>query len=187
LTPPQLAVQSTPRFAGSPVTTAAKVTAVSAGTLAGGGSVIVMPVTVEMMVTEAAEALLRSVLESAVTATVLFKGTPEGAVNMVVPPLAVCAGAKDPQMGALPQVAIQSTPAIAVSLLTEAETGAEAPTVIETGGAWLIATEIIGVTDEELAALLDPHPATASKGMRMSAKGRNARQRFPEKLFSSWF
>ena len=124
-------------------------------------------------------------LESAVTATVLFKGTPEGAVNIVVPPLVVCAGEKDPQMGALPQVAIQSTPAIAMSSLTVAETGAEAPTTMEAGGAWVMATEIIGVTDEELAALLDPQPASASKETKISARDRNARQRFPEKSFLS--
>jgi hypothetical protein len=55
-------------------------------------------------------------------------------VNTVVPPLAVCAGEKEPQLGVLPQIATQSTPAAAVSLLTLAETEAEVPTTMEAGG-----------------------------------------------------
>ena len=50
---------------------------------------IVTPVTVEMMVTLLERALLWSVAESAVTATVVFAGTASGAVKTVVPPLAV--------------------------------------------------------------------------------------------------
>jgi hypothetical protein len=82
----------------------------------------VIPVTVDVMVTVAAKALLRSVVESAVIDMVLCAGTANGAVYVVVPPLAVCAGEKEPQLGALAQVATQSTPAFATSLLTIAET-----------------------------------------------------------------
>jgi len=45
LKPPQSAVQSTPRFAGSPATVADRVTAEPAGAVAGGGWVIVTLVT----------------------------------------------------------------------------------------------------------------------------------------------
>jgi hypothetical protein len=54
----QVAVQSTPRFAGSPATVAPKLTTPPAGTEAGRGGVMVIPVTVEVMVTIAAKALL---------------------------------------------------------------------------------------------------------------------------------
>jgi hypothetical protein len=70
-----------------------------------------------------------------VTVTVLCAGTPRGAVKVVAAPLGVWEGEKEPHWGALPHIATQSTPALAVSLLTVAETGAELPTVSEEGGA----------------------------------------------------
>jgi hypothetical protein len=58
LIPPQFAVQSTPKLAGSPATVAATVTKPEAGALAGGACVIVIPVTVDITVTLAVEYLL---------------------------------------------------------------------------------------------------------------------------------
>jgi hypothetical protein len=118
----QVAVQSTPRFAGSPVTTAPRLIAAPAGTDAGIAELITIFVTKDETVIVDDADLLRSVVESAVTATVFFDGTLKGAVYVVVPPLAVCAGEKVPQLGALPQSATQSTPAFATSLLTVADT-----------------------------------------------------------------
>jgi hypothetical protein len=53
-----VAVQSTPRFAGSPTTVAPKLTSAPAGIDAGGWLVMTMPVTVEMMTTLEAAVLL---------------------------------------------------------------------------------------------------------------------------------
>jgi hypothetical protein len=111
----QVAVQSAPRFAASPVTDAPKVTTAPAGTDAGKGGVMVIPVTVDVIVTVAATALLWSVVERAVSDTVPCAGTARGAVYVVVPPLAVCEGEKEPQLGGLPQIATQFTPALAMS------------------------------------------------------------------------
>ena len=101
-----------------------------------------------MIVTGAANALLRSVAESAVTDIVLLTGTAEGAVKVVVPPLAVCDGEKEPHWRALAHVATHSTPASAVSLLTVAETWTLFPTIKVTGGVWVMATEIMGVCED---------------------------------------
>ena len=68
--------------------------------------------------------LLASAVDVAVMVTVLPAGTATGAVKVVVEPLAVCVGEKEPQAGALPQVTVQSTPALAGSLLTVATKGA---------------------------------------------------------------
>jgi hypothetical protein len=76
---PHVAVQSTPRFEGSPRTVAARVKVAPEGT-AGGGWVMTTPVTVEMIVTETVDALLWSVAESALTAIELCAGTAIGAV-----------------------------------------------------------------------------------------------------------
>ena len=80
------------------------------------------PVTVEVTVTVAENDLLRSVVESALTVTVLRAGTATGAVKTEVPPLDVCGGLNEPQFGTLAHVATQSTPAPARSLLTVAAT-----------------------------------------------------------------
>ena len=56
-------------------------------------------------------------------------------MKVEVAPLAVCAGEKEPQLGGLPHVATQLTPAFARSSFTVAETGAVPPTVKEAGGA----------------------------------------------------
>jgi len=117
--------------------------------------VIVTPLTVEVMVTLEAALLLRSVADIAVTDTVLPDGTPIGALNVVEAPLAVCGGVNVPQMGALPHIATQSTPAFARSLLTEAETLLVLPTAIDEGGAWVIATEIVGVAELFVPALVE--------------------------------
>ena len=113
------------------------------------------PLTVEVMVTLEAALLLRSVADVAVTDTVLPEGTPIGAVNIVEAPLAVCGGVNVPQMGALPHIATQSTPAFATSLLTVAETLLVLPTAIDEGGAWVMATEIVGVTELSVRALVE--------------------------------
>jgi len=146
--PPQSAVQSTPRFAGSPATVADRVTVAPGEAVGGGNWVMVMLVTLETTVTENAAALLWSVVESAVTAMVLWGGTPAGARNVVAAPLAVWAGLKLPHFAVtLPQVATQSTPALAGSLLTVAETCAEVLTGSTAGGSCASAMEMSGVCD----------------------------------------
>jgi hypothetical protein len=140
---------------------AATVTGEPAGAEAGGGCVMVTPVTVEMMVTEAEKLLLRSVEDRAFTVTVLCAGTASGAMKTVEPPLDVCAGEKEPQFGALAQVATQSTPSPAMSLATVAETEAVPPTVIEVGGACVMVRDMTGVSDCDVFAALAPQPAAA--------------------------
>jgi hypothetical protein len=108
---------------------------------------MVMLVTVETSVTENAEALLWSVVERAVTAMVWWAGTAGGAQKVVAAPLAVCAGVKCPQLPALPQMATQSTPALAGSLFTVAETCAEVLTGSVAGGSCVSATDMSGVCD----------------------------------------
>lgn len=78
-----------------------------------------------------------------------------GAVNVVVAPLAVCAGENEPQAGALPQVAIQSTPAFATSLFTVADTVTLPPMDMVAGGVRMRDTEIIGVADDAVCALVE--------------------------------
>ena len=73
--------------------------------------------------------------ESAVTDTLFPEGTFKGAVKMLTPPLAVCGGLKVPQLGAFGQTDTQSTPALATSLDTIAETEAVPPTASVVGGA----------------------------------------------------
>lgn len=85
----QYTVQSTPKLAGSPTTVAPNWRIAPAGAELGKGEVMVTLVTVDMIETVAVEDLLRSVVDSAVTATVFPEGTPVGAVKMVVAPLAV--------------------------------------------------------------------------------------------------
>jgi len=176
-TKPQVAFQSTPSFDGSPVTDAAKATPDPEGAEAGGSCVMVTPVTREITVTELARALLWSVAESAVTDTELPLGTARGAVNIELAPLAVCEGEKEPQFGALPHTATQSTPAFARSLLTVAETGAVEPTVKEAGGAWLTDKEIRGVSEEFVFVALAEQPAKAKEAARTNKDARQVRWR----------
>lgn len=147
LMPPHVADQSTPSLLGSPATTAATLRFASDGNVAGGACVMVTPDTVDVMVTVAENVLLRSVVDIAVTETVFPLGTERGAVNVLLPPLAVCAGEKDPQVGALPQRAAQFTPALAISLLTVADTVAVPPIGMEAGGVWVSETEMSGVSE----------------------------------------
>jgi hypothetical protein len=141
---------------------------------------MVTPVIVERIVTVEARALLWSVAERAVMATVFLAGTATGAVKVVVPPLGVCAGEKVPQFGALPQVATQSTPALAISPVTVAETWVVPPTFKEVAGVWVIAIEMIGVCeDAELAALVE-HPAIPIIDATESRTGRTARSQILE-------
>lgn len=107
---------------------------------------MVMLVTVETSVTENPEVLLWSVVERAVTATVFLAGTAGGAQKVVAAPLAVCGGVKCPQLPALPQMATQSTPALAGSLLTVAETCAEVLTGSVAGGSCASAMDMSGVS-----------------------------------------
>jgi hypothetical protein len=66
-------------------------------------------------------------------ATIATVAAAEGAVNVALAPLAVCAGVKVPQEPT--GVQLQSTPAFALSFDTAAATGAVALTVIVAGGA----------------------------------------------------
>ena len=70
---------------------------------------------------------------------------------MVVAPLAVCFGEKLPQLGALPHVTTQSTPALAGSLVTVAATIAPLPVIMVLGGNCVIATEMRGVEEPGFA------------------------------------
>jgi len=169
LTPPQLAVQSTPRFAGSPVTVAARVKVAPAGAVCGGNCVMTTLVTEETSVTVDAAVLLRSVLESAVTAIFDLDGTETGAVKVVAAPLSVCWGEKLPQLVVLAHVAIQSTPALAGSSVTVAETCAWVPTGSVDGGNCTIAMDMSGVCEGGVCGRLVEHPAIPQKAMRTKA------------------
>jgi hypothetical protein len=70
-------------------------------------------------------------------------GIAMGAVNAVAAPLAVWAGLNVPQ-GVFVQLAVQSTPAAATSLVTVAVRFAGVPAVTEAGSAGVNATEIAG-------------------------------------------
>jgi len=74
-------------------------------------------------------------------------GTWGGAVKVVFAPAAVCVGEKEPQaeFPVFAQVTTQSTPALAESLVTTAETCVEVPVVISAGGLCIIATAMSGV------------------------------------------
>jgi hypothetical protein len=134
-------------------------------------------VTVEVMITVAAEALLRSVVDWALTVTVLPAGTPKGAVNVVASPLAVWAGEKVPQSWALPHVATQVTPEFATSLLTVADTEAVPPTDRVEGGACMRETETVGVDDSLAFVPVIAQPAVAIETARRSKSGRCVSQR----------
>jgi hypothetical protein len=85
-----------------------------------------------------------SVLEVAVTVTVLPVGTAAGAVYVVATLLSVAVGLKTPQAPALPQVTVQFTPWFCESLVTTAVSDAAVLVCSEVGGAGLKATEITG-------------------------------------------
>src|SRR5271168_1136977 len=74
----------------------------------------------KVTVTVCVAVLVGSVVDAAVIMTLPPAGIAEGAVNVVAFPLAVCAGEKDPQFPTVPQVTVQSTPALATSLATAA-------------------------------------------------------------------
>lgn len=79
---------------------------------------------------------------------------------MVEAPLAVWAGEKEPHSGGLVQVAIQSTPALAASLVTVAATKTKLPVTIELGGGCVRETDTSGVVVEALLtfAPVSAHP-----------------------------
>ena len=112
--------------------------------------------------------------------TVLCAGTAKGAVYVVVPPLAVCEGEKEPQLGGLLQIATQSTPALAMSLFTEAETVVVPPTNKEAGGTCVMTTEITGVCELIVFAAFVEQPAIPSRKARLSKSDGIVRQRFNE-------
>jgi hypothetical protein len=103
------------------------------------------------MVTVTMAVWLVSVVEVATIVTVLPVGTAAGAVKVVALPLAVCAGAKEPQFPGLPQVTVQSTPAFAESLVTVATSGAEALSTREFPGTPCVMAIETGATMVTLA------------------------------------
>jgi len=111
--------------------------------------------------------------------TVPMAGTAKGAVNVVVPPLGVCGGEKDPHWRPPLHAATQSTPALARSLLTVAETVALPPVSNEAGGDWFMTREMMGVCDPLLAEPdePDPHPVIPQKATRRSPSGSTMRER----------
>jgi hypothetical protein len=108
--------------------------------------------------------------DKALMVTVPLGGTAKGAVNVVVPPLGVCGGEKDPQLRPPLHTATQSTPALARSLFTVAETVALPPTINEGGGTWVMTREMRGVCDSLLAELaeLDEHAVIPQRAARRS-------------------
>jgi hypothetical protein len=120
------------------------------------------------------------VLERAVSDTVLCAGTAWGAVYVVIPPLAVCAGEKEPQLGGLPQIATQSTPALAMSFVTEAERVVVPLTCKEAGGTCVMTTEIRGVCELIVFAPFVEQLAIPSKAARPVTNHRSGWQRFLE-------
>lgn len=92
------------------------------------------------MATVAETVLVPSAVEVPTIVTVLPVGMAAGAVNTVVPPLAVCAGRMVPH-GAPPQLSVQSTPLLPESLVTVAIILAVRDTTIDCGGGWENATE----------------------------------------------
>jgi hypothetical protein len=74
------------------------------------------------------------VVEVAVMVTELPAGTAMGDVKVVAMPLAVCVGEKVPHAPVVPQVTVQSTPALPGSLLTVAIKGAVVACTIEPVG-----------------------------------------------------
>jgi hypothetical protein len=145
----------------------------------------VIPVRLLRTVTLATTWTPRLVVDSAVTSVVPCVGTSGGAVKIVVAPLAVCAGENVPQelvkVEGRAQVATQSTPAFAGSLLTVAETGTGLPMVKEAGGACVMATVMIGVCDEGSA--LEPviaQPVIPIRKARQATNGRTVPQKLLE-------
>jgi hypothetical protein len=110
-------------------------------------------------------------VDKAVTVTVLPLGRISGAVKMVVAPLAVWGGEKDPQLGALPHIATQSTPAFATSFETVADTMAVPPTS-RLGGRFccIRVMEIVGVGVAD-------SPVTAQPAMAMAVKNKKRTDR----------
>jgi len=140
-----------------------------AGAVGGGNWVMVTLVTVETSVSENAAALLWSVVERAVTVMILWGGTAGGAQKVVMAPLSVCGGVKCPQFVKLPQVAIQSTPALAGSFFTAADTCAVVLAGSVGGGSCTSATEMSGVCDDGLLAGLVEQPAIPKNATRVKA------------------
>ena len=100
-----------------------------------------------------------------VTTEGLPVGTAAGAVKVVVPPLAVCRGEKEPQggggaLGALEQATDQVTPPFAGSFLTTAVTGAVAPVNIVLGTSAILI--VIGMVTVDKAEALNLWSAVAN-------------------------
>ena len=79
----------------------------------------------------------------------------------------------DPLFPALPQVTTQSTPALAGSLATEAETKALPPVTMGLGGPCVITTEMSGVWGVAFAWLV-LHPAMTPTVAKLEQSARNA-------------
>lgn len=110
-------------------------------------------------------------VEVAVIVTFPPLGEVDGAVYVVVAPLAVCVGLNVPQEPAGAQ--LQSTPPLALSFDTVAEIVAVALAARVAGGAWLTATEMAGgvfVVDVEL----DPQPEILTAKASRTAAAHNS-------------
>ena len=98
-------------------------------------------------------------------------GEVDGAVYVVVAPLAVCAGLNVPQDPAGAQ--LQSTPPLALSFDTVAEIVAVALAARVAGGAWLTAIEMAGgVFDVDVE--LDPQPEILTAKASRNAAAHNS-------------
>ena len=117
-----------------------------------------------MTVTVSVAVLVGSVVDAAVMVTLPpLAGIPEGAVNVVATPLAVCAGEKVPQFPGVEQVTVQSTPAFAASPLTAATNLAvRFCTIVLLGTPWASLMEIGTTIVTFVVAVTTDGPAVAA-------------------------
>jgi len=132
---PHVTVHFTPAFALSFATLAVMLVVPAGASVDGGCAAKVTATAGGPVIVIVAEAdFVLSVTEVAVTVTEFPVGIAVGAVNVVAPPLAVCAGLNAPH-AVLPHVAVHFTPAAALSLLTVAVRLVVALVTIDAGGA----------------------------------------------------
>jgi hypothetical protein len=126
----------------------------------GGATVKTMEIA-GLIVTTAVTVFVGSAVAAAVMLTVPPVGTVRGAVNVVVAPLAVCVGLKEPQLPPLHDT-VQSTPRFCESLATVALIMACAPTCMEGGGAIVKPMEITGAVIATVAVTVFVGSAVAA-------------------------
>jgi hypothetical protein len=140
---PHVTVHFTPAFALSFATFAVMLVVAAGASEEGGCAANVTATAGGPVIVIVAEAdFVLSVTEVAVTVTEFPVGIAVGAVNVVAPPLIVCAELNEPH-AELPHVTVQRTPAAALSLLTFAVRLVVAAVTSDAGGVAASATEIV--------------------------------------------